>query len=299
MGGVFLRLGDRNRRLDVEPRGVAVDRVAPVLAAPRRTQVPQPDSAGRAGVRDHCTRDGAPRIDLQAHKFVVRDHEVPNFVVLPSDHPIITVPHNARLDDPPLALAHEDAETIQARRQAVMDSDLFDLIAVPGTNAYGTPVGDDPLNRHVCHTFVSSANADPKTPDDPRPPQEAVALQYDPGGVVVDVTADDGKAAHVDHGVRGEDQTESCRGRGGDVIDEVEPRIRGGAEVPTRRHIHSPGGGADADHQPQYEQTAEHDSPASIASIAHNVPPCTLSTASLPRGCAHCVDAAPSCANWL
>src|SRR5262249_25449073 len=158
-------------------------------------------------------------------------------VVLPSENPRITVAHNARLDDPPLALTHEDADTIQARRQAVMDSDLFDLIAVPGTNAYGTPVGDAPLNRHMRHTFASSAGADPKPPVGPGPPQEAVALQYDPGGAVVDVAADDGKTAHVDHGVRGEDQTESCRGRGGDVIDEVEPRLRGGAEVPTRRHI--------------------------------------------------------------
>ena len=50
--GVFLRLGDhRPDQGDVEPRRVAVDRVAPVLAARRQTtEILQPDSAGRAGV---------------------------------------------------------------------------------------------------------------------------------------------------------------------------------------------------------------------------------------------------------
>src|SRR5262249_50281933 len=41
MAGVFLRLGDHRRSpyQDVMPRGVAVDRVAPVLAAPVTTVV--------------------------------------------------------------------------------------------------------------------------------------------------------------------------------------------------------------------------------------------------------------------
>src|SRR5262249_43581746 len=100
--GVFLRLGDhRPKCLNVEPRGVAVHRVAPVLATPRPTEVLQPDAATRAGVRDHRARHRVPGVDLQARKFVVRHHQVPNLVVLPRDDPIITIPHNARLNKSP------------------------------------------------------------------------------------------------------------------------------------------------------------------------------------------------------
>src|SRR5262249_25359269 len=159
-------------------------------------------------MRDHRARDGAPRGDLQTRKFVVRDHEVPNLVVLPSENPIITVPDDTRLDKPALPRnlgppAQEDADTIQARRQAVMDPDFLNLGAVPGDDADGTPVGEDGFNRHM----GSRADAEPEPPDDPRPPQEAVVSQRDPGGVIVDVAADDSKAAQVDHGVGGEGQT--------------------------------------------------------------------------------------------
>src|SRR5262249_46373035 len=154
----------------------------------------------------------------------------PNLVVLESYHPVITVPHEARLDKP--TLLNEDAETIQARRDAVMDPDFLDLGAVPSGDAGGTPVGDDPFDRYM----GSREDARPESPDDPRPPQEAVVLQHDPRGGGVDAEADDGKAVHVDRGVGGEDQTTANAGAGGDVIDEGELRVIGigDAEVRTR-----------------------------------------------------------------
>src|SRR5262245_22672944 len=111
---------------------------------------------------------------------MVRDHEVPELVALPSANPCIAVPDQARLDKPPLAKG--DADTLKARGHAVMDSDLLNLVAVPSGDAYGTPVGDDPFDRHM----VARGDAGSEPPDDPRPPQEAVVPQYDPAGVGVD-----------------------------------------------------------------------------------------------------------------
>src|SRR5262249_38351402 len=112
-------------------------------------------------MRDHGARDGAPRAwgeappargaghtdrgaYAQSEKFVARDHEVPDLVVLVGDDSCITVPDNARLNNPPLL--KEDAETRPARWHAVVDADLLDLVAVPGQDAEGTPVGEDPFN---------------------------------------------------------------------------------------------------------------------------------------------------------
>ncbi len=53
-GGVFPRLSDhRPKQGDVVPRGVAISRVAAVLAAPSITIVSHPDGSSRARRRDH------------------------------------------------------------------------------------------------------------------------------------------------------------------------------------------------------------------------------------------------------